>query len=58
MVQPYIAHSIALQEARVTAQRVREPGPMKHRGTHIAFIDDPNGYKIELIDLTRRARAG
>jgi len=31
---------------------------MKHGGTHIAFIDDPNDYKIELIDLTRRARAG
>ena len=33
---------------------VREPGPMKHGGTEIAFIEDPNGYKIELIDLTRR----
>ena len=34
---------------------VRELGPMKHGGTEIAFIEDPNGYKIELIDLTRRA---
>ena len=34
---------------------VREPGPMKHGGTEIAFIEDRNGYKIELIDLTRRA---
>jgi lactoylglutathione lyase len=34
---------------------VREPGPMKHGNTHIAFIEDPNGYKIELIDLTRRS---
>jgi len=34
---------------------VREPGPMKHGGTEIAFIEDPNEYKIELIDLTRRA---
>ena len=33
---------------------VREPGPMKHGGTEIAFIEDPNGYKIELIDLSRR----
>jgi lactoylglutathione lyase len=33
---------------------VREPGPMKHGGTEIAFIEDPNGYKIELIDLARR----
>lgn len=28
----------------------REPGPMKHGTTVIAFIEDPNGYKIELID--------
>jgi len=30
---------------------VREPGPMKHGSTVIAFIEDPNGYKIELIQL-------
>jgi lactoylglutathione lyase len=29
----------------------RKPGPMKHGTTHIAFIEDPDGYKIELIDL-------
>lgn len=29
---------------------VREPGPMKHGSTIIAFIEDPNGYKIELIE--------
>lgn len=28
---------------------IREPGPMKHGTTVIAFIEDPNGYKIELI---------
>ncbi len=27
----------------------REPGPMKHGSTVIAFIKDPNGYAIELI---------
>jgi lactoylglutathione lyase len=37
------------------AKIVREPGPMKHGGSEIAFIEDPNGYKIELIDLSRRA---
>src|SRR4051812_97802 len=37
------------------AKIVREPGPMKHGGSEIAFIEDPNGYKIELIDLMRRA---
>lgn len=30
---------------------VREPGPMKHGTTHIAFIEDPDGYKIELIQV-------
>ncbi len=30
----------------------REPGPMKHGSTVIAFVDDPNGYKIELIQLS------
>ena len=29
----------------------RPPGPMKHGGSNIAFIEDPDGYKIELIDL-------
>lgn len=28
---------------------VREPGPMKHGSTIIAFIEDPTGYRIELI---------
>jgi lactoylglutathione lyase len=28
---------------------VREPGPMKHGTTVIAFLEDPNGYKVELI---------
>ncbi|MBP1687422.1 MAG: lactoylglutathione lyase [Deltaproteobacteria bacterium] len=28
---------------------VREPGPMQHGSTVIAFVEDPNGYRIELI---------
>jgi lactoylglutathione lyase len=28
---------------------VREAGPMKHGKTIIAFVEDPDGYKIELI---------
>ena len=27
----------------------REPGPMKHGTTLLAFVEDPNGYKIELL---------
>ncbi|WP_017326816.1 lactoylglutathione lyase [Synechococcus sp. PCC 7336] len=34
---------------------VREPGPMKHGSTVIAFVKDPDGYKIELI---QRQEAG
>ncbi len=32
----------------------RKPGPMKHGTTIIAFIEDPDGYKIELIDLSSK----
>lgn len=27
----------------------REPGPVKGGSTHIAFVKDPDGYQIELI---------
>ena len=36
---------------------VREPGPMKHGNTVIAFVEDPDGYKVELIQLSSRADA-
>jgi lactoylglutathione lyase len=32
----------------------RPPGPMKHGQTVIAFVADPDGYKIELIQLGTR----
>ena len=44
---------IADQGGRV----VREPGPMKHGSTVIAFVEDPDGYKVELIELSSRAAA-
>jgi lactoylglutathione lyase len=28
---------------------IREAGPMKHGTTVIAFVADPDGYKIEFI---------
>jgi lactoylglutathione lyase len=37
--------AIKLKGGEVT----REPGPMKHGSTVIAFVKDPDGYKIELI---------
>ncbi|HEV7369073.1 lactoylglutathione lyase [Arenibaculum sp.] len=38
---------------RLAAEGVRiprPPGPMKHGSTVIAFIEDPDGYKVELIE--------
>lgn len=32
----------------------REPGPMKHGSTVIAFVEDPDGYNVELIQLSSR----
>jgi lactoylglutathione lyase len=37
----------------LAAQGVKSPrpaGPMKHGGRPIAFIEDPDGYKIELVE--------
>jgi lactoylglutathione lyase len=45
--------SIAAAGGRV----VREPGPMKHGSTVIAFVEDPDGYKVELIELSSRPSA-
>jgi lactoylglutathione lyase len=36
---------------------VRQPGPMKHGSTVIAFVEDPDGYKVELIELASRSAA-
>ncbi len=33
----------------------REAGPMKHGQTVIAFVEDPDGYKIELIQHKSQA---
>ena len=33
---------------------VRDAGPMKHGNTVIAFVEDPDGYKIELIQVKGR----
>jgi lactoylglutathione lyase len=36
---------------------VRPPGPVKHGTTVIAFVEDPDGYRIELIEIFSRAQA-
>jgi lactoylglutathione lyase len=41
----------ACDEVRQRGGKVtREAGPMKHGTTVIAFVEDPDGYKIELIE--------
>ena len=41
----------AVERVRASGGRVtREPGPMKHGTTVIAFVDDPDGHKVELIE--------
>lgn len=32
----------------------REPGPMKHGSSILAFVEDPDGYKIELLEEKRQ----
>jgi lactoylglutathione lyase len=43
----------ACDHIRAAGGRItREPGPMKHGTTVIAFATDPDGYKVELIERT------
>ena len=48
-------HGICAELEKAGANIPRKPGPMKHGTTEIAFIEDPDGYKIELIDLDTRS---
>lgn len=49
--------AIGTEDIHATVERLRargvkvtrEPGAMKHGTTVIAFVEDPNGYKVELI---------
>lgn len=44
----------AVEKIRVQGGKiVREAGPMKHGATVIAFVEDPDGYKIELLGKKR-----
>ena len=49
----------ACDAARANGGNVtREPGPVKGGSTVIAFITDPDGYKIELIERTFDGQGG
>jgi len=40
----------ALEHRAAGGGITREPGPVKGGSTVIAFVTDPDGYKIELIE--------
>ncbi len=44
------ASAACAQIAQRGGKVVRPAGPMKHGSTVIAFVEDPDGYKIELIE--------
>ena len=48
-------HSTCAVIADKGGRVVREPGPMKHGTTVIAFVEDPDGYKVELIEMSSKA---
>ena len=43
-------HAVCDGLAKAGVNIPRPPGPMKHGSTVIAFVEDPDGYKIELIE--------
>ncbi len=46
----------ACDEVKAKGGKVTRPaGPMKHGGSVIAFVEDPDGYKIEFIEKKEAA---
>ncbi len=52
------AYAACAQIKRRGGKVVREAGPMKHGTTVIAFAEDPDGYKIELIQRPSETGVG
>ncbi len=48
-IQVENAYKACEEVRRLGGKVTREAGPMKHSTTVIAFIEDPDGYKIEFI---------
>lgn len=45
----------ACEQIKARGGRVtREAGPMQHGSSILAFVEDPDGYKIELLSAGRR----
>jgi len=44
----------ACEDIRARGGKItREPGPMMHGSSILAFVEDPDGYKIELLSPKR-----
>ena len=54
--------AVGVDDVAATCERIRaaggniarEPGPVKGGATVIAFVEDPDGYKVELIETASR----
>ena len=54
--------AVGVDDVAATCERIRaaggkitrEPGPVKGGSTFIAFVEDPDGYKVELIETASR----
>jgi lactoylglutathione lyase len=42
-------YALSTKIQKAGGEIIRPPGPMKHGTTHIAFVRDPDGYAIELV---------
>ena len=42
-------HSACKRVRTLGGKVTREPGPMKHGTTNLAFVEDPDGYRVEFI---------
>ena len=51
------AYAACAQVKQLGGKVIREPGPMQHGTTVLAFIEDPDGYKIEFIQRKNRSAA-
>lgn len=48
------AHAACEEVAKKGGKVIRPAGPMQHGSTILAFIEDPDGYKIEFIQAGTR----
>ena len=54
---PLLNNAALIHKNSAVGNITREAGPVKGGSTVIAFVTDPDGYKIELIQMNSRAHA-